>query len=308
MEVDYKNIEVVPKGVVIKEVKNFELPHIFDCGQCFRWHRQKNGNYIGVAFGRVVEVEKQGEDVILYNSTEADFHDIWESYFDLQRDYGAIKEELKNDPILQKSVEFGHGIRLLQQEPFEITLSFIISANNRIPMIKRAIENMSKRWGEELTYAGNTYYSFPTIQRLYEASQEELEECGMGFRAKYIKDTVNKIYNCVYRKGNCEEEEGDKYDLQRIKAQNDDVCHEELQNFSGIGPKVADCIMLFSMGKYSAFPVDVWVKRAMQFFYLAPDVSLKKIRDFGRNKFGDLSGFAQQYLFYYARENNIKVE
>lgn len=305
---DYKSIVITEKGVIIKEVRNFELPHIFDCGQCFRWHRQKNGNYIGVAFGRVIEVEKQEEDVILYNSTERDFYDIWENYFDLKRDYSSIKEELRKDSILEKSVDFGHGIRLLQQEPFEITLSFIISANNRIPMIRKAIENMSKKWGEELSYAGNTYYAFPSIERLYEVSQEELEECGMGFRAKYIKDTVNKIYNCVYAKGQCPEGEEDKYDLQRIKSQDDDTCHEELQNFSGIGPKVADCIMLFSMGKYSAFPVDVWVKRAMQFFYLAPDVSLKKIRDFARNKFGDLSGFAQQYLFYYARENNIKVE
>lgn len=305
---DYKDIEVNKNGIVINEVKNFELPHIFDCGQCFRWHRQKNGNYIGIAFGKVIEVEKHGSDVILYNSTEEDFYNIWEKYFDLKRDYSAIKEELGKDPLLQKSVEFGYGIRLLQQEPFEITISFIISANNRIPMIRRSLETISKKWGEPLEYKGNTYYSFPTIDRLYEASQEEIEECGVGFRAKYIKDTINKIYGCVYRKAECPEGERDKYDLQRIKIQDDDTCHEELQNFSGIGPKVADCIMLFSMQKYTAFPVDVWVKRAMQFFYLAPDVSLKKIRDFGRNKFGKLSGFAQQYLFYYARENNVKVE
>jgi N-glycosylase/DNA lyase len=308
MEVDYKNIEINESGVVIKEVKNFELPHVFDCGQCFRWHKQKNGNYIGVAYGRVIEVEKQEDDIILYNSSKEDFYGIWEDYFDLKRDYSLIKEELRKDPILEKSVEFGHGIRLLKQNPFEITLSFIISANNRIPMIRRAIENMSKKWGEPLEYAGNVYYSFPSIEKLFRLSQEEIEECGVGFRAKYIKDTVNKIYGCVYGKAECAEGEGDKYDLERIKAENDDKCHEDLQNFSGIGPKVADCIMLFSMGKYSAFPVDVWVKRAMQHFYVAPDVSLKKIREFGRDKFGDLSGFAQQYLFYYARENNIKVE
>jgi N-glycosylase/DNA lyase len=308
MELDYKNIDVKENGIVLKAVSNFELAHIFDCGQTFRWHRQKNGNYIGIAFQRVIEVEKRGEDVILYNSTEKDFYNIWEDYFDLNRDYTAIKEVLRQDPILEKSVAFGHGIRLLQQEPFEITLSFIISANNRIPMIRKALESMSSKWGEPMSYNGKTYYAFPTIERLYEVSQEELEECGMGFRAKYVKDTVNKIYHCVHGKGHCPEGEKDRYDLNRIKAQSDDVCHQELQNFNGIGPKVADCIMLFSMGKYSAFPVDVWVKRAMQYFYVAPDVSLKKIRDFARSKFGSLSGFAQQYLFYYARENNIKVE
>jgi N-glycosylase/DNA lyase len=131
---------------------------------------------------------------------------------------------------------------------------------------------------------------------LQKASEEELKACGTGFRAKYIFNTVEDIYN-----------NPEKFDLEVIRKLTDDECHLKLQNFSGIGPKVADCIMLFSMNKYSAFPVDVWVKRAMQHFYLAPDVSLKKIREYGRDKFGDLSGFAQQYLFYYARETDIKL-
>jgi len=292
---EYKTIEVIDKGIIIKDVNNFELPHIFDCGQCFRWNRIDNGNYIGIAFGKVIEVEKRGNDVVLYNTGEEEFFHIWENYFDLKRDYGNIKEVLSEDPLLKKSVEYGHGIRLLKQDPFELIISFIISANNRIPMIKRAISNICKRWGNPIEYKGETYYSFPTPEQLNKASLEEIEGCGVGFRGKYIKDTVRKIVE-------------DNTDLNYIVKLNDDSCHEKLQEFSGIGPKVADCIMLFSMGKYSAFPVDVWVKRAMQYFYLAPDVSLKKIRDFGREKFGDLSGFAQQYLFYYARENNIKVE
>jgi N-glycosylase/DNA lyase len=310
VKLDYKNIETSHEGVLIKDVKNFELKHIFDCGQCFRWHEEEDGSFIGVAFGRVIQIEKRGSDVMIYNASEEDFYNLWENYFDLKRDYEAIKEELSKDDLLKQSVEFGHGIRLLQQEPFEITLSFIISANNRIPMIKRAIENMSKRWGEPLQYKGRTFYSFPKVEVLYEISMEELEACGMGFRNKYIADTVAKIYECKHKANSLELEnsECNKYDLDRIKSLDDDNCHNEMQNFNGIGPKVADCIMLFSMQKYSAFPVDVWVKRAMQHFYLAPDVSLKKIRDFGRNKFGELSGFAQQYLFYYARENNIKVE
>jgi N-glycosylase/DNA lyase len=307
---DYKKIEAYDDGILVKDVRNFELKHIFDCGQCFRWHEEADGSYIGVAFGRVIQMEKRDTDVMIYNASEEDFYDIWENYFDLKRDYGTIKEELSKDALLKEAVEFGHGIRLLQQEPFEITLSFIISANNRIPMIKRAIENMSKRWGEPLNYKGRTFYAFPKLEVLQKISMEELEACGMGFRNKYIADTVAKIYECKHKENfpALQDSECAKYDLERIKSLYDDACHNEMQNFNGIGPKVADCIMLFSMGKYSAFPVDVWVKRAMQHFYLAPDVSLKKIRDFGRNKFGELSGFAQQYLFYYARENNIKVE
>lgn len=300
---DFNYIENCKNGIVIKDVRNFELPHIFECGQCFRWYKEKENSYIGVAYGKVIEVEKVNNDVILYNATEEDFKDIWAEYFDLYRDYGEIKNILSKDDILAKSVKFGHGIRLLKQDPFEIIVSFIISANNRIPMIKRAIKNISEKWGNSVEYKGNIYYSFPTVNQLKDATEEELKACGVGFRAKYIKDTVNKIYKNSIKDDSYEKE----YDMSWIKMQPDDLCHKMLQNYNGIGAKVADCAMLFSMGKYSAFPVDVWVKRAMQYFYLAPDVSLKKIRDFGREKFGELSGFAQQYLFYYARENKIDV-
>lgn len=300
---DFKSVEALGENkVIIKDVKNFELPHIFDCGQCFRWNRTERDTYIGIAFGKVIEVEKQEDNVILHNSTIDDFNNIWRAYFDLDRDYSKIKDEFVTDPLLKQAVEFGYGIRLLKQDPFEIVISFIISANNRIPMIKRAIKNISQKWGEELSYNGESFYSFPKVERLKEVTLEEIESCGVGFRGKYIMDTVNKVYESIsLAEGSLD------FNLDHIKAQSDDECHKLLQSFTGIGPKVADCIMLFSMEKYSAFPVDVWVKRAMQHFYLAPDVSLKKIRDFGRDKFGELSGFAQQYLFYYARENNISV-
>lgn len=291
---DFNYVEEFEKGIIIKDVKNFELSHIFDCGQCFRWKHQENGNYIGVAFGKVIEVEKRNNDVILYNTNEEDFKNIWGNYFDLYRDYDAIKEILSKDELLKKSVEFGWGIRLLQQQPFEIIISFIISANNRIPMIKKVINNISEKWGRPITYNNKIYYTFPNIDDLENCTIDELEKCGTGFRAKYIKNTIDRILK------------GD-IDISYIKNLEDDMCHNELQKLSGVGPKVGDCIMLFSMNKYSAFPVDVWVKRAMQHFYLAPDVSLKKIRVFGRDKFGQLSGFAQQYLFYYARENKIRI-
>ncbi|MFD3158194.1 DNA-3-methyladenine glycosylase family protein [Haloimpatiens sp. FM7330] len=291
---DFSCVEEINEGIIVKHVRNFNLEHIFECGQCFRWSKQQNGNYIGTAFERVIEVEKKDEDIIIYNCTEEDFRNIWSEYFDLYRDYKSIKELLSKDDILKKSVNFGEGIRILKQEPFEIVVSFIISANNRIPMIKKAINNISKKYGKEIKYKGKNYYTFPNVDELSKATLEGLEECSTGFRAKYIKDTVEKI-----AKG--------EYDLEYIKSLNDNECHKILQELKGIGPKVADCIMLFSMQKYSAFPVDVWVKRAMHYFYLAPDVSLKKIRDFSRQKFSNLSGFAQQYLFYYARENKINI-
>lgn len=297
---DFKSTEVFDGGVRIKEVKNFETAHIFDCGQCFRWHRQNDGSYIGIAYGKVIQVKKEGSDVIINNTTQDDFNNIWAEYFDLYRDYDLIKEKLSEDPLLRKSIQFGNGMRILKQEPFETIISFIISSNNRIPMIKRAIEKICTAWGQPIEYNGSIYYSFPYVNSICHAEEKEIENCKTGFRARYIKDTISKIY--VSHNSDNEE-----FNPRYIKELKDDECHSELQKFRGVGPKVADCIMLFSMGKYSAFPVDVWVKRAIMHFYMAPDASLKKIRDFGRNKFKNLSGFAQQYLFYYARENNIKI-
>lgn len=291
---DFQNIESKDNYVLIKNIKNFELEHVFECGQCFRWNKTEQGTFIGVAFGKVIEVEKKDNNLVIYNTTEEEFNNIWLDYFNLRRDYKEIKEELSEDPLLKKSVDFGNGIRILKQEPFEILISFIISANNRIPMIKREINTISKKWGKEIKYKDDIYYTFPKVEDLQDKTIEDFEGCGVGFRAKYIKDTCEKVY-------------ASDNILEYIYSCDDDKCHIELQKFMGVGPKVADCIMLFSMEKYSAFPVDVWVKRAMMHFYVAPDVSLKKIREFGRDKFGNLSGFAQQYLFYYARENNINV-
>ena len=292
---DFKQIEEIDNGILIKNVRNFDIVHIFECGQCFRWIKQDSGSYIGVAHEKVIELESRGEDVFIENTNIDDFNNIWLNYFDLERDYSRIKKELSKDPLLNKSVEFGYGIRLLKQEPFELIISFIISSNNRIPMIKKVIDNICRLCGKKVFYKGKEYFTFPDINELHSCTLEELQGCSAGFRAKYIFDTVDLIYQ-------------NRECINSISAIEDDACHIELQKFKGIGPKVADCIMLFSMGKYSAFPVDVWVKRAMQTLYLAPDISLKGIREYGRGKFGKLSGFAQQYLFYYARENKIKLE
>lgn len=289
---DYRSIEEHNDYIKVNDVKNFNLRDIFECGQCFRWNETDDNTYIGIAFGKVIEVKVIEKDLYIYNATKEEVENIWIDYFDLTRDYGIIKEELSKDPLLAEAIEFGEGIRLLKQDPFELIISFIISANNRIPMIKRAIDRISQRWGEKIEYKGNIYYTFPTIDRLRNATEEELKDCGVGFRGKYIKATVETL---------------DDNMINEMLNSNDDQCHKLLQKLSGIGPKVADCIMLFSMEKYSAFPVDVWVKRAMQHFYLAPDVSLPKIREFARDKFGKYAGFAQQYLFYYARENKIII-
>lgn len=306
---NYTNIIEKENSIVLENVKDFNIKQILECGQCFRWERITNTNYIVVAYRRVIEIIQEGSTVTILNTNINDFNEIWKDYFDLNVNYEEVKIELSKDELLKKSVEFGYGIRILNQDPFEILISFIISARNSIPSIMKTIKKISERWGDKIEYKGNTYYAFPTPNQLKDVSLEEIKETGASFRSKYIVDTISKVNAVIEAKSNGTlDEELKQFDLDYIKSLPVDECHKALQNFMGVGAKVADCIMLFSMGKHSAFPVDVWIKRAMIHFYLAPDVSLNKIRVFGREKFGELAGLAQQYLFYYARENNIKVE
>ena len=308
---DYKRIIAADDCIIIEDVKNFKLKQTFECGQCFRFDKLSDTNYIIVAFERVIELEEDGNDIKIYNSNEEDVKNIWINYFDLERNYLNIKKELAKDDLLKKCVDFGHGIRILNQDPFEMLISFIISARNSIPSIMKTINKISSKWGRKIEYKGKIYYTFPTIDKIKNATLEEIQDTGASFRSKYIIDTISNIYKSYEAKNEGDSERIDefkKYDLEYIKSLNDDECHTALQEFKGVGAKVADCIMLFSMEKYSAFPVDVWVKRAMIYFYGAEDASLNKIRIFARDKFKALSGFAQQYLFYYARENKIKID
>ena len=305
---NYTNIIEKENSIVLENVKDFNIKQILECGQCFRWERISDTNYIIVAYRRVIEVIQEGSTVTILNTNMNDFNEIWKNYFDLDVNYEEVKEELSKDELLKKSVEFGYGIRILNQDPFEMLISFIISARNSIPSIMKTIKKISERWGDRIEYKDNIYYAFPMPEQLKEVSLEEIKETGASFRSKYIVDTISKVNAALDAKNNGElTEELEKFDLEYIKSLPVDECHKALQNFMGVGAKVADCIMLFSMSKHSAFPVDVWIKRAMIHFYLAPDVSLNKIRVFGREKFGELAGLAQQYLFYYARENNIKI-
>ena len=309
---DCLDIEYKDDSIVLKGVRNFDLKQTLECGQCFRWERVSDNNYIGVAFGRVLEVFQEGNDITLYNTNRQDFEDIWRNYFSLDRDYSKIKEELSKDSILKDAIEYGSGIRVLNQEPFEMVISFIISARNSVPMISKTVNEISRRWGEKLEYKGKEYFAFPKKEILASLTIEEMKDAGGSFRSRYIIDTSDKINKCEkIKEGRLSVENQDEflklYDLERIISLDDEECHKALQNYSGIGSKVADCIMLFSMEKTSAFPVDRWVQRAMMHFYDAGDLSLPKIRIFGRDRFGEFAGAAQQYLFYYTKEKGIKL-
>ncbi|MBU5256023.1 DNA-3-methyladenine glycosylase family protein [Tissierella praeacuta] len=279
--------------IILKDIKNFEPKHIFECGQAFRWKVEEDKSYTTVAYGKVLNVKKENNDIILSNTNIEDFNNIWYNYFDLDRDYDEIKKELSKDPILDEAIKFGEGIRILNQEPFEMVISFITSANNQMPRIKRSIELMSKHYGKKIVPGEQEYYSFPTAENLSNAKPEDLKEiCKVGFRGERIVQTARIIAN-------------GELDLNSIYNLTRDEGKELLMTLPGVGPKVSDCILLFAFNKDDAFPVDVWVKRVMEHFYLKEDTNVKLIGTHGARIFGNLAGFAQQYLFYYARELGI---
>ncbi len=280
--------------VIVNNLKNFNPKHIFECGQCFRWDLQDDGSYTGVAFGKILNVKQENNSIIFDNTNIEDFNNIWLNYFDLNTDYGEIKEYLnKNDDVMKEATKFGEGIRILKQDPWETLISFIISANNAIPRIKKSIELISKNFGQYIgEYKGKDYYKFPSPKDIYNISEEQLKTCGVGYRSKYILNTAKKVVD-------------EKILLEEIKKLNSEDCSKSMREFAGVGPKVANCILIFAMEKVEAVPVDVWVKRVMEHFYFHKDTPNKKIEQFAREKYGKYAGYAQQYLFYYARELGI---
>ncbi len=283
------------EGIVLKDIENFNPKHIFECGQAFRWYKKDDSSYTTVAYGKVLNIRRERRDIILYPTNIDDFNNIWSHYFDLKRDYNTIKQKLTSDPILEKAIQFGEGIRILNQEPFETLISFIISANNQIPRIKKSIESIAMNYGKKIDsdLIDREYYGFPTAQELQNIDLAEFNHLTkVGFRGQRVLATSKMI--------------ADKdIDLDLIFDMTRDEGKLELMKLPGVGPKVSDCILLFAFDKDEAFPVDVWVKRVMEYFYLKEDTNVKHIEKHGARLFGELAGFAQQYLFYYAREIGI---
>ena len=281
---------------IIKDIKTFELKDIFDCGQCFRWNEQEDGSYTGVFEENVLNVSKKNNEIIFKGICKEDIKKTVEKYFDLNRNYEEIKNKLsKIDENMKKSIEYGKGIRILNQDLWETIISFIISANNNIPRIKGIIERLSKKYGKEIDWNGNKYYTFPTAEELKDVTIQEYRELGLGFRDIRLYETTHMILD---KKVNLE-------DMQ--KNPNTFEVREQLLSLSGVGPKVADCILLFStLKRFEVFPIDVWVRRVMNDLYIHnPDetkVNKKEIEKIAKEKYGDLAGLAQQYLFYWRRE------
>ena len=281
---------------ILTEVKSFELKDIFECGQCFRWNQEEDGSYTGVFGQNVLNVKKEDNQIIFKGICQGDIKETVEKYFDMGRDYEKIKQQLsKIDSYMKESIEYGKGIRILNQDLWETIISFIISANNNIPRIKGIIERLSKSYGKEIQWNGKKYYTFPTPEELKDVTVEEYRKLGLGFRDIRLYETTKMILD-------------KKVDLEKLeKNPNTLEVREQLLTLSGVGPKVADCILLFStLKRFEVFPIDVWVRRVMNDLYIKnhdeTKVSKKQIEKIATEKFGNLAGMAQQYLFYWRRE------
>jgi N-glycosylase/DNA lyase len=290
----YKGYDVYQEEdvIVVSDVCDFDLVHTLECGQAFRWMKQQDGTYTGVVQDRVINVGKKGKDIFIKNTTMEDFKKIWFHYFDLGRDYSEIKEKIAKDQHMRAAIDYGHGMRILNQDFYETLISFIISGNNNFSRIMGIVDRLSILSQKKLKIEGEIYHAFPSPEVIVKEGMEGIVSSRMGYRAKYVYGTSITFLE-------------EKICQNNFKKMDTESAKKELMKFSGVGSKVADCVLLFSHTKLDVFPVDVWVKRVMETLYLGKDVGLGYINEYAREYFGELCGFAQQYLFYYARANKI---
>jgi len=261
---------------------DFDLDKTFNCGQCFRWRPEEGAarSYIGVAYGRAARARQIGESVFISGGRE-EFESLWRDYFDLGRDYAAIRAALSVDPYMARAAEHGAGIRILRQEPWEALCTFIISQCNNIPRITQIVEALCRLFGAPVQFEGRTLYAFSAPETLAALREEDLAPLRCGYRARYIIGAARAVA------------EG-RIDLEKLKDAPERDAVVSLKALDGVGDKVAHCAALFGLGKLNAFPVDTWMKKALESQYGGrADVS----------RFAPYAGIAQQYIFHYARSS-----
>lgn len=262
--------------IYIKNVKNFDLEQTLDCGQAFRWSQNTNGVWCGIAFDKRIELFEENGDIVITGSDKHDFNTTWKNYFDLDRDYQMIIAEVSQNDTVATAARYSSGIRLLNQDPWEALCSFIISQNNNIPRIKGIIERLCENFGTKIDGG----YTFPSAETVSKLTVEDLAVIRSGFRAKYIIDAAQKVSS-------------GEIHLESLKQTDYDTARKILMTVKGVGPKVADCVLLYGLGHKNAFPRDVWINRALDQMF---DGNIPECaRQYG--------GIVQQYIFHYIRNN-----
>ena len=280
----------------------FNLDFTLQCGQAFRWNKSGEWWY-GVIGEKTYKIRQMGNQLEFENVVS----DFVKDYFGLNDDLPKIFRQITKDNHIETAVKKFKGLRILRQNPWECLVSYICATYKNISAIKQMLFNLSRKFGDKVYFDGYDFYTFPTSEKLAKASIEELAECGLGYRAKYVSETAKTVY-----------ENG--FDFKRLRKITYEEAKEELVNFPGVGLKVADCVLLFSLGKLEAFPVDVWIKHVILKYYanhfakkfirkISDKNSLtcseyEKLNSFGRMYFGEYAGYAQEYLYHYERTQN----
>lgn len=277
---DYK---VSNDTIIINNIEDFSLDHIFECGQVFRYQKYIE-RYEVIAKDKYCVLFLDNDCVIISTVDPAYF----ENYFDLQNDYSVIKEKLSKFSFMNESINFASGLRILRQDVEETLLSFIISANNNIPRIKKIIEVLCNKKGKDFGH----YRAFPTAYELRDCTEDFFRQIGTGYRARYLVETIKELNS--------------GFNLERLEELPTELARKELMKLKGVGRKVADCILLFGYHKTDSFPTDTWIEKVFMNMFDKEGYTADQKSKFLSEYFGDLSGYAQQYLFYHARETYNK--
>ena len=266
--------------IIIEKPFDFNIKHICECGQMFRFE-DKNTHFAVMSSNFNAMVYENDKKSVIIESENIKYY---ENYFDLKNDYGIIKAELIKNQILKNAIDFGYGIRIAKQDLLETLISFIISANNNIGRIKRTLNLLCQNYGENM----GDHFAFPTLSELKKINQDEWKQMGAGYRANYLCDTISKL---------------DEKFLENLKTLSTLEAYDELIKLKGIGNKVCECILLFGLQKTNVFPVDVWMDRVCQHYFNLTSGTRENKSKTMVERFGNLAGYAQQYLFYYKREH-----
>lgn len=281
--------------VIVEDVSEFDIRQTLECGQCFHFEKLDEMDYVVVYMKHLLRIKQVGNVLKCENTSVEEFERVWKYYFDLDRDYKCIQNDLINaDERLLEAINENRGVRILNQDFTETLMSFIISQNKQIPHIKAIVKSLSEKYGDYLgTINGMDFYAFPDELQIKEISEEMYRDCKTGFRAPYLFDAGVKLNS-------------EDFNSEGLRNMGYDLAKEKLITIKGVGEKVANCVLLFALGYRNAFPVDVWIKRIMEHMYFEKETDNNEIMKFAKERFGDYGGYAQQYLFYFAREKKLK--
>ena len=268
------------------KVNNFNLKDTVTCGQIFRFEEEIDNSYTVILTDRVINIKQVDNELIVKSSNEDNLEEVIKDYFDLDFDYEAINNKLiKIDKNNKEIIESCIGLKMINEPKFETIISYILSSNNRVPQIKKALDNISKIYGTKVLFNNKEYYLFPSKEELSKCDIDTLRNCKTGFRDKYIYEFINS-----------------DFDINKIDNMNSEDALNYLKKLNGVGDKVASCILLFGYHRFDVFPIDTWVKKYMRDKYNIEGID--NIQKFVKNKYNNYSGIVIQYMFHYKRNKS----